>query len=71
MITFLKTKKMKTKYFLPLIGWFVPTVIISLVMFKYDAPLTQSQYIGFTALLVSACLTYVAGVKVVLKDKEQ
>lgn len=61
---------MKTKYLLPLLGWLIPTIIISLIMFKYDAPLTQSQYIGFTALLVSACITYFAGIKVVLKDKD-
>jgi hypothetical protein len=60
---------MKSKYLFPLIGWIVPTVIISLVMFKYDAPLTTSQYIGFTALLISACITYIVGVKVVVKDK--
>ncbi len=60
---------MKTKYLLPLIGWLVPTIIISLIMFKYDAPLTQSQYIGFSALLISACITYIAGIKLVLKEK--
>jgi hypothetical protein len=61
---------MKTKFFLPLIGWLVPTVIISLIMFKYDAPLTQAQYIGFTALLISACITYITGIKLVQKDKD-
>lgn len=60
---------MKTKYLLPLLGWLIPTIVISLIMFKYDAPLTQSQYIGFTALLISACITYIAGIKVVLKEK--
>jgi len=61
---------MKFKYILPLLGWLAPTVIISLIMFKYDAPLTEAQYIGFTALLVSACITYITGVKLVLKDKK-
>ena len=60
---------MKFKYVLPLLAWIIPTVIISLVMFKYDAPLTNSQYIGFTALLISACLTYLTGIKIVQKDK--
>lgn len=60
---------MKIKYYLPLIGWIVPTVIISLVMFKLDAPLTPTQNIGFTALLISACVTYFLGIKVVEKDK--
>lgn len=60
---------MKFKYVLPLLAWIIPTVIISLIMFKFDAPLTNSQYIGFTALLISACLTYLTGIKIVQKDK--
>jgi hypothetical protein len=60
---------MKLKYILPLIGWLVPTVIISVIMFKVDAPLTEAQLVGFIALLASACITYVVGIKVVLKDK--
>ncbi|HPA34896.1 MAG TPA: hypothetical protein PLA16_00905 [Chitinophagales bacterium] len=61
---------MKFKYLLPLLGWLIPTVIISLILFKYDAPLTSTQYMGFTALLVSACITYWTGVSLVLKDKK-
>ena len=60
---------MKFKYLLPLLAWIIPTVIISLLMFKYDAPLTNAQYIGFTALLISACLTYITGIRIVQKDK--
>ncbi|HUM52450.1 MAG TPA: hypothetical protein PK431_11565, partial [Chitinophagales bacterium] len=60
---------MKFKYLLPLLAWIIPTVIISLIMFKYDAPLTNSQYIGFTALLISACITYITGIRLVQKDK--
>lgn len=61
---------MKLKYLLPLISWIVPTIIISLVMFKLDAPLTTTQNYGFTALLVSACITYIIGVKIALKDQD-
>ncbi|HQV79212.1 MAG TPA: hypothetical protein PLJ42_11315 [Chitinophagales bacterium] len=61
---------MKIKYLLPLITWIVPTVIISAIMFKLDAPLTDTQFGGFVALLVSACITYVVGIKITLKDKE-
>jgi hypothetical protein len=60
---------MKFKYIAPLLLWLVPTVIISLIMFKYDAPLTNAQYIGFTALLISACVTYITGIRLVQKDK--
>lgn len=62
---------MKFKYILPLLGWLIPTVVISLVMFKLDAPLTETQNYGFIALLVSACLTYLTGVKLVLGDKDK
>ncbi len=60
---------MKFKYLIPLFAWLIPTVVISLVMFKYDAPLTKAQYIGFTALLISACVTYLTGIRLVEKDK--
>ncbi len=60
---------MKFKYILPLLIWLIPTIIISLIMFKYDAPLTNAQYIGFAALLISACLTYITGIRLVEKDK--
>ncbi|MFC2176113.1 hypothetical protein ACFLR1_04000 [Bacteroidota bacterium] len=61
---------MKFKHLVPIITWVVPTIIISLVMFEFDAPLTQTQNIGFAGLLISACVTYVVGVKQALKDKE-
>jgi hypothetical protein len=60
---------MKFKYMLPLITWIVPTVVISIIMFKVDAPLTKAQSYGFIALLISACITYYVGVWQVLKDK--
>ena len=60
---------MKFKYILPLITWVVPTAVISAIMFKLDAPLTDTQFVGFIALLVSACITYVVGIRLVLKDR--
>jgi len=60
---------MKFKYLLPLIGWIVPTVVISVIMFKVDAPLTEAQLYGFIALLISACITYYVGIRQVLRDK--
>ena len=59
---------MKLKYFIPLITWLLPTIVISLIMFRTD-PLSKTQNIGFIALLVSACITYATGVKLVLKEK--
>ncbi|MCB0502931.1 MAG: hypothetical protein KDD32_09610 [Bacteroidetes bacterium] len=60
---------MKIKYLLPMITWVIPTIIISLIMFKLDAPLTPTQNIGFAALLISACITYVVGIRIVMNDK--
>jgi len=60
---------MKINYFIPLATWLIPTVVISVIMFKVDAPLTQPQLIGFIALLISACVTYAIGIRQVLKDK--
>lgn len=62
---------MKFKYLIPLLTWLIPTVVISLVMFKLDAPLTEAQNYGFIALLVSACITYYTGIKLTLNDKEK
>ncbi len=61
---------MKIKYLTPLITWLLPTILISLIMFKVDAPLTKTQNIGFAALLISACVTYIIGVQLALKDKD-
>jgi hypothetical protein len=60
---------MKFKYFIPLLTWLIPTIIISIVMFQTE-PLTKIQYYGFTALIISSCLTYFTGLKLALKDKE-
>lgn len=61
---------MKWKLILPLLTWLIPTIIISLVMFRLDAPLTQTQNYGFAALLISACITYLIGIKTALKKED-
>ncbi len=61
---------MKFKHVVPLITWVVPTVVISSIMFKLDAPLTPTQNIGFIALIVSACITYFVGVKLAMKKED-
>jgi len=62
---------MKFKYLIPMITWVIPTILISLIMFKVDAPLTQAQNVGFVALLISACVTYIVGIQLALKDKSK
>lgn len=54
-----------------MITWVIPTILISLIMFKVDAPLTQAQNVGFVALLISACVTYIVGIQLALKDKSK
>ncbi len=60
---------MKFKYWLPFITWVVPTIIITIILGMVDAPLTQAQTIGFTALVLSAGITYYLGIRQALKDK--
>lgn len=61
---------MKAKYFLPLLGFVVPTVVIG-----YGFVIPGSRIaglndltVGFAATVVGACVTYWAGVRAVWKD---
>lgn len=60
---------MKIKFIIPLLAWLIPTIITSIILFKVDAPLTKMQFSGFVTLLISACITYIVGIKLVLKEK--
>lgn len=61
---------MKVKYFVPLIGFVVPTVVIG-----YGFVIPNSQIaginhltIGFASTIVGACAAYVTGVWTILGD---
>jgi ABC-type Fe3+ transport system permease subunit len=61
---------MKAKYFLPLLGFAVPTVVIGygfVIPASCIAGLNQLT-IGFAFTVVGACVTYWAGVRGVWKD---
>ncbi len=62
---------MRLKYHFPLIGFLVPTFVISTLMFVYRGCPPIDQLIGFYACVIGAAVTYYAGIHTVLKDKEQ
>ena len=61
---------MKLKFFVPLIGFVVPTLIITAVLFYLEPP-HISQKIGFGILMIAVCGTYYMGIKGVLDDMKK
>jgi hypothetical protein len=59
---------MKRKYFTPLIFFVVPTVICSVLMWP-RAAMKVSLIGGFSIMILSMIMTYVFGLRMVLKDK--
>jgi len=64
---------MKVRYFVPLIGFVLPTLLIG---FGYVIPKSciagiNEQSIGFLASVLGACVTYWAGVRSVVRDYER
>ena len=53
---------MKFKYFVPLITFIVPTIIITTLLFWFTEPPPPIQLIGLVILLIAACGTYVMGI---------
>ncbi len=60
---------MKLWYHLPLVGFLVPTLVISTLMFICRECPPMDQLIGFYACVIGATVTYYAGIHTVLKDK--
>ena len=61
---------MKTRYFLPLLGFVLPTVVIG---FGFVIPSSciagvNELSVGFGSSILGACLTYWAGVRTVYRD---
>lgn len=63
--------KLKFKYFIPLVLFIIPTIIITTLLFIFDAPPSPAQLIGFIILLIAACITYYMGLKRLLDDLKQ
>ena len=60
---------MKFKYHIPLLGFLVPTLVISTLMFIYRACPPMDQLVGFYACVIGAAVTYYLGIRTVLKDR--
>jgi ABC-type Fe3+ transport system permease subunit len=63
---------MRLRHFWPLVGFVVPTVVIG---FGYVIPKSciagiNELSLGFLSSVVGACVTYWAGVRSVLRDRE-
>jgi hypothetical protein len=64
---------MKARHYLPLAGFVVPTLLIGygLVIPRSCISGVNELTIGFATTIVGACLTYVAGIRAVLKDQRR
>ncbi len=61
---------MKPRYFLPLLGFIVPTILIGfgVVIPRSCIAGVNQLTVGFGTSLLGACVTYCAGVRVVYRD---
>jgi len=61
---------MKAKYFLPLVGFVVPTVVIGfgVVIPRSCIAGLNELTLGFAMTVLGACATYWAGVRVAVRD---
>ena len=61
---------MKIKYFIPLVLFIVPTVIISAIMWP-PAAMQVKLIGGFLIMILSMVMTYFYGIRAVLNDTHQ
>jgi hypothetical protein len=64
---------MKARYFHPLLGFVVPTVLIGygVVIPRSCIAGVNQLTIGFTATVLGACLAYWAGLRLAIHDRER
>ncbi len=62
---------MKFKFFVPLITFIIPTIVITTILFMVTEPPPPIQLVGLVILLISACATYVMGINTVVKDQKE
>ena len=64
---------MKARYWTPLIGFIIPTTIVGygFVFPRNGINSNRELTIGFATTLLSACLTYMAGIRSVLRDRDK
>ena len=61
---------MKLRYLVPLIVFVVPTVVIGYGFMIPNSPIAglNGLTVGFGTTLLGACLTYLTGIQMVMKD---
>ena len=64
---------MKTRHLIPLAGFVVPTIVIGygIVIPRSCIAGVNELTIGFTTTVLGACVTYVLGLRAVLKERER
>ena len=64
---------MKARYYVPLVTFVVPTVIIGygVVIPRSCIAGVNELTVGFAATVIGACVTYIAGIRTVLKDQRR
>ena len=64
---------MKARYYLPLAGFVIPTVVIGygLVIPRSCIAGMNELTIGFATTIIGACVTYVAGIRTVVRDQRR
>ena len=62
---------MKVKYFLPLVGFVVPTVVIGYGFVIPNSPIAgvNGLTVGFASTLLGACAAYVTGVWTIVSER--
>lgn len=59
--------KLKFKYFISLLTFLIPTLIITPIVWMFEAPGVLT-IIGFTTLIIGVVLSYYMGIRGVIKD---
>ena len=64
---------MKARHYTPLVGFVVPTIVIGygVVIPRSCIAGVNELTIGFATTVIGACLTYVLGLRAVLRDRER
>ena len=64
---------MKTRHFIPLVGFVVPTIVIGygIVIPRSSIAGINELTIGFTTTVLGACVTYVLGLRAALSDERR
>ncbi len=64
---------MKIRYYHPLLGFVIPTVLVGygIVIPRSCIAGVNELTLGFAATVASACVTYLAGLRLAIRDSER